>query len=132
MADSGQAPSLYEVGGSVIHPRNRLMLDLVEKAGLKAKPTPKGFDPSEDTRSGGNKQLYFLKPIKVIDLDGGQINAAPPGGMVQSSVISSVPLCLIKLGMRPVKLDVVSGLQSKRTPLVLNVTLLADSNYPLH
>lgn len=50
MADSGQAPSLYEVGGSVIHPRNRLMLDLVEKAGLKAKPTPKGFDPSEDTR----------------------------------------------------------------------------------
>ena len=63
MADSGQGPALYEVGGSVIHPRNRLMLELVEKAGLKAKPTPKGFDPSEDTRSGGNKQLYFRKPV---------------------------------------------------------------------
>ena len=80
MADSGQAPSLYEVGGSVIHPRNRLMLDLVEKAGLNAKPTPKGFDPSEDTRSGGNKQLYFWKPIKVIDLDGGKLMTLPLEG----------------------------------------------------
>ena len=105
----------------MIHPRNRLMLDLVEKAGLNAKPTPKGFDSSEDTRSGGNKQLYFWKPIKVIDLDGGQINDAPLGGIVQLSVISSVPLCLIQLGMRPVKLDVDPGLQSKRTPLVLMV-----------
>ena len=62
MADSGQAASLYEVGGSVIHPRNRLILDLVEKAGLKAKPTPKDFDPSEDTRSGDNKPiLYFCE-----------------------------------------------------------------------
>ena len=38
MAEEGESEVKYEVGGTIIHPRNRLMVSLTSDAGLRARP----------------------------------------------------------------------------------------------
>ena len=75
MAEPGEPESLYEIGGTVIHPKNQLMKQLVQAAGLREKPPAKvasdtrftiygrpGQDPLFQTYFGNS----YLQQLEVI------------------------------------------------------------------
>jgi len=75
MAEPGEPESLYEIGGTVIHPKNQLMKQLVQVAGLREKPPAKvasdtrftiygrpGQDPLFQTYFGNS----YLQQLEVI------------------------------------------------------------------